>query len=86
MANVLKLSKRPADLLIEKEGKPIEPPLSDLSSDVAAKKKLDQAPESNFVPVPHEILSDNDRRITLAGLVNERRNLGGTAHAEQYIT
>jgi hypothetical protein len=84
MANILRLSTRQSDLLEEAEKQ------ANASNNLAVpkdlpKKNLGEAPESTFVPVPHELLSDNDRRITLAGIVNERRNLMGTAHAEHFI-
>jgi hypothetical protein len=88
MANILKLSTRPSDLLNnEQNGQPSEPTSDDsmLAKNLPKKAMMDQAPESKFVAVPHEIVSENDRRITVAGLVNQRRTLGGTAHAEHYI-
>lgn len=86
MANILKLSKRPADLLAQENGQSSEP-VSDsmLAKTLPKKPTMDQAPESKFAAVPHEIVSENDRRITVDGLVNQRRTLGGTAHAEHYI-
>ncbi|KAI6182166.1 hypothetical protein M3Y97_00351000 [Aphelenchoides bicaudatus] len=88
MANILKLSTRQADLLADEIGQNGQSsesaPESMLPKDLP-KKSTDQAPESKFVPVPHEIVSENDRRITVDGLVNQRRALGGTGHAEHFI-
>jgi hypothetical protein len=85
MASILKLSKRPADLLGEQDQQPKDANVGFSLSKNLPKKTMDQAPESTFAPIPHELLSDTDRRITLAAIVNERRNLGGAAQAEQFI-
>jgi hypothetical protein len=84
MANILKFSKRPGDLLHEEGSNPKDMPVCP-SNNLLAAKKLNDAPDANFVAVPHELLSSTDRRITLEGVVNERRNVGGTAQAEQLI-
>ncbi|KAI6234439.1 hypothetical protein M3Y99_00794900 [Aphelenchoides fujianensis] len=60
-------------------------PKSTLFSGNQAAKKTSDTPAAAFRQPVHELQTDANRRIDLAGVVGERRAVGGTAQAEQLI-
>ncbi|VDK57514.1 unnamed protein product [Anisakis simplex] len=90
MADILALSKVPANLLIESEQKTRKHEDFDDESrftNVSVQKKDLEAPKRSGEQCgDHELLSEHSRMVkTVANAVDERRALCGNAHAEHMI-
>uniref|UniRef100_A0A915E9I5 Uncharacterized protein n=1 Tax=Ditylenchus dipsaci TaxID=166011 RepID=A0A915E9I5_9BILA len=86
MANIIKLSKRQPDILLEEgEGKKPDTLRFEKTASAVSKLVVD-APKSLTTAAAHPLqVKENQRAPTLADFVEMRRSLGGNAQAEKLI-
>ncbi|KAI1729645.1 proteasome maturation factor UMP1 domain-containing protein [Ditylenchus destructor] len=93
MANILKLSKRPVDLLAESDDsdmskKPIVAAFEKRENQLVVHKTIEDAPQPSKEEnvAAHPLISEQSKRMpNIESLVEMRRKIGGNAQAEKLI-